>query len=98
MNIDINQAGIKTGRTALHFATKNGHLEVTKTLIASGANIDVMDNNGDTPLALAIQGKHEEVIRQFSAMTTRQVSSYTETEPEHENLDNKVNHRNTCTK
>lgn len=38
-NLDIGQ-----GHTALHLASANGHLEVVKILIASGANVNVKND------------------------------------------------------
>lgn len=43
-------------RTALHLACANGRLEAVKLLIQTGANINVMDRWGRTPLDDAIHG------------------------------------------
>ncbi len=63
MDVDINQAGPKTGKTAMHYAAQKGHLKVVEMLITSGANIDLKDKDGATPLDLALQVNHEEVIK-----------------------------------
>ncbi|HEY0548683.1 MAG TPA: ankyrin repeat domain-containing protein, partial [Verrucomicrobiae bacterium] len=42
------------GTTALHEATRGGHGEVVKFLIASGANVNALNFSGLTPLKLAL--------------------------------------------
>jgi ankyrin repeat protein len=52
-------AKIPEGRmTALHFAAREGHLEATATLIGAGANLNLGDNYGTTPLVMAILNGH----------------------------------------
>jgi hypothetical protein len=41
------------GRTALHFAAVEGHVEIAKLLLRHGANVDVEDEHGLTALHLA---------------------------------------------
>jgi ankyrin repeat protein len=38
------------GETPLHFASRNGHLEVVKYLKSVGADINAKNNNSWTPL------------------------------------------------
>ncbi|MHC4661446.1 MAG: ankyrin repeat domain-containing protein [Planctomycetota bacterium] len=46
---DINiKAG--SGQTALHAAAANGHLEMVEYLIENGADVNITDEDGDTPL------------------------------------------------
>ena len=49
------------GTTALHEATRGGHLEVVKLLMASGANVNVTDISGLTPLKLALGRRQVEL-------------------------------------
>ncbi len=42
------------GTTALHEATRGGHVEVVKLLVESGANINALNFSGLTPLKLAL--------------------------------------------
>jgi cytohesin len=42
------------GTTALHEATRGGHVEVVKLLVASGANVNALNFSGLTPLKLAL--------------------------------------------
>lgn len=48
------------GTTALHEATRAGHLEIVKLLVAGGANVNATDFSGLTPLKLATS-KHPEI-------------------------------------
>jgi ankyrin repeat protein len=48
------------GTTALHEATRAGHFEIVKLLVAGGANVNATDFSGLTPLKLAI-GRHPEI-------------------------------------
>lgn len=50
------------GSTALHFAAEKGCLETVKELVKHGAQIDVVDAEGLTPLQRACCGCHDEVV------------------------------------
>ncbi len=45
---------IAGAKTPLLYATREGNLDITKQLVAAGANIETSDANGDTPLLTAI--------------------------------------------
>jgi ankyrin repeat protein len=52
-------AEIPEGRlTALHFAARQGELEAVEALIAAGADLNVADNYGTTPVVLATLNGH----------------------------------------
>ena len=55
------------GDTALHFAARAGHFKIIKALIAHGANPDVTNDLGITPLFDAVRSDHgkatEELLR-----------------------------------
>ena len=43
------------GNTTLHHACRNGQAEVVKVLIEKGADVNKLNDNGDSPLILAVQ-------------------------------------------
>ncbi|WP_367363639.1 ankyrin repeat domain-containing protein [Wolbachia endosymbiont (group B) of Scrobipalpa ocellatella] len=53
--IRINEQEDKEGWTPLHLALIIGHVDVVNSLIENGANVNIKDNYGVTPLSLAIQ-------------------------------------------
>lgn len=53
---------IPKGRlTALHFAAREGQLEAARTLVAAGADLNITDEYGSTPLILATVNGHLDV-------------------------------------
>jgi len=56
-NINVRDGGT----TALHEATRAGHLEIVKLLVANGANVNATDFSGLTPLKLALGRRNVEV-------------------------------------
>jgi ankyrin repeat protein len=50
------------GRTALHYATTNGHVECAKICVEMGANVNASDNNGCAPLHFASACGHIELV------------------------------------
>lgn len=61
--VDINDPGDsdKYG-TPLHHAAYGGHLDLMKTLIERGANVNAKDSLDNTPLALAAQQEHVQAV------------------------------------
>ena len=55
------QAGV--GRAAAHHASRNGHVEIVKLLLAAGAKKDKTTINGKSDLTLATQKGHHEIIQ-----------------------------------
>jgi len=47
----------------LHEAAANGFLEFAKLLIENRANVNQKDDNGKTPLTIAVEFKHPEVAK-----------------------------------
>lgn len=65
LGADIDVRSSK-GKSALHCAAKAGFLKVIDLLIEKGANIDAIDNKGETPLVEAIRStiKNREKLHQ----------------------------------
>jgi hypothetical protein len=56
------EATSSNGTTLLMRAAKVGNLEATRLLLACGANVQAADNQGRTPLAIALEEKHWKVV------------------------------------
>ncbi|KAF4987274.1 hypothetical protein FGRMN_10460 [Fusarium graminum] len=61
-NINVNSRH-ELGCTPLHFAASRGHTEVAKLLLENGADSQVVDDEGYTPISLATEYKTEKMIR-----------------------------------
>jgi ankyrin repeat protein len=66
INIDFCDPKLE-GRTALHWACKNGHLQVVKLLVEHGAAIEIADNEGMTPLLDAASSEFLDVVQYLEA-------------------------------
>ncbi|KAF0483209.1 serine/threonine-protein phosphatase 6 regulatory ankyrin repeat subunit B-like [Gigaspora margarita] len=53
------------GKTALHWASKNGYTTIVKSLIKYKAQIDVKDGDDCTPLFFAAEAGHEKVVNKL---------------------------------
>ena len=53
----------RNGATAVLGASQNGHLEIVRLLLESGADKDLTKNDGATALTIASQNGHLEVVR-----------------------------------
>ena len=51
------------GYTALHLAALNNHVEVTELLVQSKVNLDLQNVNLQTPLHLAVERQHTQIVR-----------------------------------
>ncbi|KAF5833799.1 tankyrase 2 [Dunaliella salina] len=59
-NVD---AADEQGRTALHMASANGHLEIVRRLLSAGADAESKNAGSNTPLHFACLNGHLEVAR-----------------------------------
>ncbi|XVF04858.1 hypothetical protein REPUB_Repub05bG0121500 [Reevesia pubescens] len=53
------------GRTALHMAAANGHLDMVEYLIGSGADVNASNVENNTPLHWACLNGHVEVVKKL---------------------------------
>ena len=58
---DVN-AQDNDNTTALHQCSSYGYLEICTLLIEHGAILDLKNKNGQTPLEIAAEQKHSEII------------------------------------
>lgn len=58
--MDVNMAATKKakGRTPLHYACRNGHLEAAKLLVRLGADVDARAKHNVSPFQLAVWQNH----------------------------------------
>jgi ankyrin repeat protein len=68
---DVPDPSLKTSltwaTTALHYASEKGHQEVVELLIANGANVNTMNNDGQTPLDIAVRRGHKAIVELLQA-------------------------------
>ena len=69
----INQRD-NIGNTALHFACLNGLIEIVRILHRAGADMQIKNNNQESPLDLAIDQKHEAIIDFFKSLQPNKVA------------------------
>jgi ankyrin repeat protein len=48
----------------MHWAARHGHLDVVRYLVTRGADVDIVNKNGQPPLSYAL-GKHHEGVAEF---------------------------------
>lgn len=65
----------KMGYTPLHWASKNGHLPVVRALVKHGVSLNVMNNEGLTPMRLAELSGHSNIVQFFSEQLRNNVES-----------------------
>ncbi|XP_014866184.1 PREDICTED: ankyrin repeat domain-containing protein 16 [Poecilia mexicana] len=60
--VDVNQRATDIQLTALHYAAKEGHTAIIKTLVELGAYLHAQDKKGRTALHMACIGQHAEAV------------------------------------
>lgn len=55
-------AADETGSTALHHAAAQGHVEIARLLLESGASVNARNREGLTPLEMAKRMKNEKIV------------------------------------
>ena len=63
-NVDLNQKGYM-GKTLLHIAVKLKDKKLMQMFINAGVYVDLADNNGTTPLHLAINSNRLDLVKIF---------------------------------
>jgi truncated hemoglobin YjbI len=58
---DVNACSGVTRATALHAASRRGHVEIARALLDCGAAVDARDRKGDTPLQRALNCRRSKV-------------------------------------
>ena len=61
-NADISRGRVDIGCTPLFASAQAGHLEITRTLLASDAAVDSATSDGSSALGIAVQEEHLEVV------------------------------------
>ncbi|KAF7524027.1 hypothetical protein G7054_g11554 [Neopestalotiopsis clavispora] len=61
LGAEINAQG-RDGVAPIHCAGRSGDLEATKSLVKSGANIDIQDASGKTPLLWSVMGGNQATV------------------------------------
>jgi len=51
---EVSYQGSSEGKSALHIAAQFGYVETVKVLLKAGADVNLKDKNGETPLFLAV--------------------------------------------
>ena len=69
----INSRDVTTGENALHIVVARRDATWLSFLLAKGANPNLTDNEGNTPLMDAVQGRFEEVGRSAFAARLRRL-------------------------
>jgi len=59
----LNQPDMDRKRTALHEAVINEKIDAVHRMLDAGANINALDKNNKTPLALGVGAESEEIVR-----------------------------------
>ncbi|MCY4022476.1 MAG: ankyrin repeat domain-containing protein [Anaerolineaceae bacterium] len=65
-DVDVNHALPDSGRNALHLAAAAGHADVIAMLLLDGADADLADAEGLTPLQLAEAGGHAGAVTRLN--------------------------------
>lgn len=61
LNDDVNKRSSDTNSTPLHFAAY-GHDEIVELLLGSGADVNALDHDGNTPLHFAVFKNQKNIV------------------------------------
>ena len=63
VRVSENVGAYYPGEAALHYAARHNDIEAAKILLYAGANKNIRDSSGKTPLDLAIECHHTEMVK-----------------------------------
>ena len=72
-DVDLD-TGDEYGATALHHAAIKGHLKIVRLLLAHGADLQLKDTNGRTPLMAATEQGQTAVVELLKQAIAEKVS------------------------
>merc|ERR1712020_309000 len=73
---DVNWRYDAVGWSGLHFAALNNYGELLELLLAqTGVDVNIRNNNNNTPLMEACMGGHENIVRRLCQVTGIQLNS-----------------------
>ena len=82
-SLSLDSAETETGRTALHHAAESGHSNIVTLLLEHGADSNLVDNDGRTPMSLATKarGPHAflSLLRQGGDLGAKDLEGHTMT-------------------
>ncbi|MDC0319392.1 ankyrin repeat domain-containing protein [Verrucomicrobia bacterium] len=74
-SVDINSQDPKNGYTALHLASSNDHKAIVKLLVENGADINILNLRGQTPLDLSSTESTDRFLRKNGAKTAAELKA-----------------------
>ncbi|XP_061186869.1 ankyrin-1-like [Saccostrea echinata] len=73
-NLDTNVVNSKN-QTALHLASRNGHIDVVALLVEDDAFVNLLDKEGKTPLYYAVESNNSNIVEQLLKCDNIEVDS-----------------------
>ena len=61
--VDFYNLKLEDGNSFLHIVTAEGFPEMVRYFLEKGANVNILNSKGDTPLHIAVRNKNEEIIK-----------------------------------
>lgn len=61
--VNVNVHSPNSHRTPLHLAASKGKMEMVKILVENGANLEITNSDGKTPLYSAIESSRTDIIK-----------------------------------
>ena len=66
---------VGNGSTALNFAAYNGHKEIVQLLINNGADVNVVDEDGEAPLDFTVNKEIISLLRKHGGKTAEELKA-----------------------